>query len=59
VRFTDTSGWFELPKPVKQLGQTVILIDKKNTDPIIGAHLFGHDYAELPTTIRLAKRLPA
>jgi glutathione reductase (NADPH) len=34
-------------------GATKILVDK-STDRIIGAHLLGHDYAELANTIALA-----
>lgn len=55
VRFTDTSGWYSNYRIGETAGATKILIDK-NTDRIIGAHLFGHDYAEVANTISLAMK---
>ncbi len=55
VRFTDTSGWYSNYRIGETAGATKILIDK-STDRIIGAHLFGHDYAELANTISLAMK---
>ena len=55
VRFTDTSGWYSNYRIGETAGATKILIDK-NTDLIIGAHLFGHDYAEVANTISLAMK---
>jgi glutathione reductase (NADPH) len=55
VRFTNTSGWFSNYRIGETVGATKILIDK-DTDRIIGAHLLGHDYAELANTISLAMK---
>ena len=55
VRFTDTSGWYSNYRIGETAGAAKILIDK-NTDLIIGAHLFGHDYAEVANTISLAMK---
>jgi len=55
VRFTDTSGWYSNYRIGETAGASKILIDK-NTDRIIGAHLFGHDYAEVANTISLAMK---
>jgi len=55
VRFTDTSGWFSNYRIGETTGATKILVDK-STDRIIGAHLLGHDYAELANTIAMAMK---
>jgi glutathione reductase (NADPH) len=55
VRFTDTSGWYSNYRIGETAGATKILIDK-STDRILGAHLFGHDYAEVANTISLAMK---
>ncbi len=55
VRYTDTSGWYSNYRIGETAGATKILIDE-STDRIIGAHLFGHDYAELANTISLAMK---
>ena len=55
VRFSDTSGWYSNYRIGETAGATKILIDK-DTDCIIGAHLFGHDYAEVANTISLAMK---
>ncbi|MBH0109173.1 NAD(P)/FAD-dependent oxidoreductase [Salinibacterium sp. NG22] len=55
VRFTDTSGWFSNYRIGETTGATKILVDK-STDRIIGAHLLGHDYAELANTVALAMK---
>ncbi|MBC7591428.1 MAG: NAD(P)/FAD-dependent oxidoreductase [Salinibacterium sp.] len=55
VRFTNTSGWYSNYRIGETAGATKILIDK-STDRIIGAHLFGHDYAEVANTISLAMK---
>ncbi|MEC5155435.1 pyruvate/2-oxoglutarate dehydrogenase complex dihydrolipoamide dehydrogenase (E3) component, partial [Cryobacterium sp. CAN_C3] len=55
VRYTDTSGWYSNYRIGETAGATKILIDK-NSDRIVGAHLFGHDYAEVANTISLAMK---
>ena len=55
VRYTDTNGWYSNYRIGETAGATKILIDK-NTDLIIGAHLFGHNYAEVANTISLAMK---
>ena len=55
VRYSDTSGWYSNYRIGETAGAVKILIDK-NTDRIIGAHLFGHDYAEVANTIGLAMK---
>ncbi|MDP3207593.1 MAG: NAD(P)/FAD-dependent oxidoreductase [Rhodoglobus sp.] len=55
VRFTDTSGWFSNYRIGETVGAAKILVDK-STDRIIGAHLLGHDYAEVANTLGLAMK---
>lgn len=55
VRFADTSGWFSNYRIGETVGAAKILIDK-STDRIVGAHLLGHDYAEVANTISLAMK---
>lgn len=55
VRYSDTSGWYSNYRIGETAGATKILIDK-STDRIIGAHLFGHGYAEVANTISLAMK---
>ncbi|EIC91649.1 regulatory protein [Candidatus Aquiluna sp. IMCC13023] len=55
VRYSDTSGWYSNYRIGETAGATKILIDK-NTDLIIGAHLFGHHYSEVANTISLAMK---
>lgn len=55
VRYTDTRGWYSNYRIGETAGATKILIDR-NTDLIVGAHLFGHGYAELANTISLAMK---
>lgn len=55
MRFTDTSRWYSNYRTGETAGATKILVDK-STDRIVGAHLFGHDYAEVANTISLAMK---
>ena len=55
VRYTDTSGWYSNYRIGETAGATKILVDK-DTDLIVGAHLFGHGYAELANTISVAMK---
>lgn len=55
VRFVDTSDWYSNYRLGETAGATKILIDE-STDRIIGAHLFGHDYAEVANSIALAMK---
>ncbi|MHA7241462.1 dihydrolipoyl dehydrogenase family protein [Arthrobacter sp. TMS1-12-1] len=55
IRYTDTSRWYSNYRIGETAGATKILIDK-DTDLIVGAHLFGHGYAELANTISLAMK---
>ena len=55
VRFSDTSGWYSNYRIGETAGATKFLIDK-STDLIVGAHLFGHEYAELANTVSLAMK---
>lgn len=55
VRYTDTSGWYSNYRIGETAGATKILVDKA-TDLIVGAHLFGHGYAELANTISVAMK---
>ena len=55
VSFTDTSGWFSQ----KRLGETHAgaKIISKSEGKILGAHMFGPDYAELINIFSLAIKL--
>lgn len=56
VRFTDTSRWFSNYRIGETAGAVKILIDRA-TDTIIGAHMFGAEYAELINFCGLAMKL--
>lgn len=55
VRYTDTSRWFSQYRVGETAGAVKILVDRSG-DLIVGAHLFGHGYAELVNTISLAMK---
>ncbi len=55
VRYTETGGWYSNYRIGETAGATKILVDQA-TDLIIGAHLFGNDYAELANTISVAMK---
>jgi glutathione reductase (NADPH) len=55
VRYTDTSVWYSNYRIGETAGATKILVDK-DSDLIIGAHLFGSGYAELANTISVAMK---
>jgi len=55
VRYTDTSRWYSNYRIGETAGATKILIDK-DTDLIVGAHLFGHGHVELANTISVAMK---
>lgn len=55
VRYTDTSGWYSNYRIGETAGATKILVDKSN-ERIVGAHLFGAEYAELANTISMAMK---
>ena len=56
VAHTDTSGWFSNRRIGETHGAAKVLIDNAN-DKILGAHLFGPEYAELVNFFGLAMRL--
>ena len=56
VNWTDASGWYSQ----KRIGEThaaAKFVDQAGTGRILGAHLFGPEYAELANIIGLAMRL--
>jgi glutathione reductase (NADPH) len=56
VTWTDASGWYSQ----KRIGEThaaAKIIHDSNSGRILGAHMFGSDYAELANMIGLAMRL--
>lgn len=56
VKFTDTSGWFSQ----RRIGEThaaAKIILETGTGRILGAHLFGPEYAEVVNILGLAIRL--
>ncbi|GAB3245413.1 dihydrolipoyl dehydrogenase family protein [Arthrobacter pigmenti] len=55
VRYANTSGWYSNYRIGETAGATKILVDKSN-DRIVGAHLFGAEYAELANTISMAMK---
>ncbi|MGH1525382.1 dihydrolipoyl dehydrogenase family protein [Leifsonia sp. L25] len=55
VRYSDTSAWFSNYRIGEPAAAAKILIDRA-TDRIVGAHLFGPEYAELVNTIALAMK---
>ncbi len=55
VRYSDTSRWFSNYRIGEPTAAAKVLIDRA-TDRIVGAHLFGPEYAELVNTIALAMK---
>lgn len=53
VRYSDTSRWFSNYRIGETTAAAKVLIDRA-TDRIVGAHLFGPEYAEVVNTIALA-----
>ncbi|MDA3921963.1 MAG: hypothetical protein PF501_14975 [Salinisphaera sp.] len=56
VKFTDTSGWFSNLRIGERYAAVKIVVDN-TSDEILGAHLFGPDYAELINIFALAIKL--
>ncbi|WP_348767448.1 NAD(P)/FAD-dependent oxidoreductase [uncultured Salinisphaera sp.] len=56
VKFTDTSGWFSNLRIGEQHAAVKIVVDN-TSDEILGAHLFGPEYAELINIFALAIKL--
>lgn len=56
VRYTDTSGWYSNYRIGATTGAAKIIVDRR-TNLVLGAHLLGHDYAELINTFGLAIKL--
>lgn len=56
VRYHDTSTWYSAYRVGETVGAAKVLVDR-DTDRIIGAHLLGHDCAELIAIFGLAIRL--
>lgn len=56
VRYTDTSGWYSNYRIGETTGAANIIIERR-TNLVLGAHLLGHDYAELVNTVGLAIKL--
>lgn len=56
VRYTDTSGWYSNYRIGETAGATKILVDRAS-DHIVGAHMFGAEYAELVNIVGLAIKL--
>jgi glutathione reductase (NADPH) len=56
VKFTDTGDWYANLRVGEDCAAVKILIDDQ-ADQIIGAHLFGPEYAELVNIFALAIRL--
>ncbi|MFU8839833.1 MAG: dihydrolipoyl dehydrogenase family protein [Nitriliruptoraceae bacterium] len=56
VRYHDTSNWFSNYRIGESTAATKILVDR-DTDTIIGAHMFGPDYGELINLCALAINL--
>ena len=53
VKFTDTGGWYANMRVGEDCAAVKVLIDNQ-TDEILGAHLFGPEYAELVNIFGLA-----
>ncbi|MFQ6005031.1 MAG: dihydrolipoyl dehydrogenase family protein [Woeseia sp.] len=53
VKFTDTGGWYSNMRVGEDCAAVKVLIDNQK-DEILGAHLFGPEYAELVNTFGLA-----
>ncbi len=56
VKFTDTGGWYSNMRVGEDCAAVKVLIDNQ-TDEIVGAHLFGPEYAELVNIFGLAIKL--
>ena len=56
VKFTDTGGWYSNLRVGEDCAGVKVLIDNQ-TDEIVGAHLFGPEYAELVNIFGLAIKL--
>ncbi len=56
TKFTDTSRWYSNMRVGEVCAAVKVLIDNE-TDGIIGAHLFGPEYAELVNIFGLAMKL--
>ena len=56
IRYTDTRGWYSNYRIGESTGAAKILVDRSN-DRVLGAHLLGHDTAELINTFGLAIKL--
>jgi len=56
VRYTNTSSWYSNYRVGETTAAAKILIDR-TTDLIVGAHMFGPDYAELINFVGLAMKL--
>ncbi len=56
VKFTDTGGWYSNLRVGEDCAAVKVLINNQ-TDEIIGAHLFGPEYAELVNIFGLAIKL--
>jgi len=56
VRYRDTSSWFSNYRIGERTAATKILIDR-DTDTIVGAHMFGPEYGELINFCALAIKL--
>ena len=55
VRYSDTSRWYSNYRIGETAGASKIIIDK-STQRVVGAHLFGSEYAELANTFSLAMK---
>lgn len=55
VRYTDTNGWYSNYRIGETAGATKILVDR-DSDLIVGAHLFGSGYTALANTISIAMK---
>jgi len=56
VKFTDTGGWYANLRVGEDCAAVKVLVNNQ-TDEIVGAHLFGPEYAELVNIFALAIRL--
>ncbi len=56
VRYTDTSSWYSNYRIGETVAAVKILVDT-STDTIVGAHMFGPEYAELINFCALAIKL--
>ena len=56
VRYSDTGSWFSNYRIGERTAATKILVDR-DTDTIVGAHMFGPEYGELINFCALAIKL--